>query len=69
MPLPPFLIDRGEPTWPDLKAAYALTGYFLQNWLLAPDGGELPDAREGELHGIGAQEISVFIAGDHAFKN
>lgn len=46
LPLPAFMIDRGEPTWPEVAAGFALTGYFLQNWLLAPDGGTLPEARE-----------------------
>lgn len=46
LPLPAFVIDRGEPTWPDVAAAMGMTGHFLQNWLLAPDGGTLPETRE-----------------------
>ncbi|MEM9233855.1 MAG: DNA repair protein RecO [Pseudomonadota bacterium] len=46
LPLPAFVIDRGEPTWPEVAKAFTLTGFFLQNWLLAPDGGTLPEARE-----------------------
>ena len=46
LPLPPFIIGRGEPTYEDVAAALSMTGHFLQNWLLAPDGGFLPEPRE-----------------------
>lgn len=55
LPLPAFLIGRGEPTYPELMAAYKITGHFLQNWLLAPDGGELPQAREQMIRRLGAR--------------
>ncbi|ADM09736.1 DNA repair protein RecO [Parvularcula bermudensis HTCC2503] len=48
LPLPPFLIDRGEPTWPDIAAGLRLTGTFLDERLLAPVGKSLPEAR-GQL--------------------
>lgn len=53
LPLPPFLIGRGEADLPDLVAAYKMTGHFLQNWLLAPDGGHLPEAREQMIRRLG----------------
>lgn len=46
LPLPPFLIDRGEPTRGDVAAALRLTGHFLGEKLLAPAGLMLPNARE-----------------------
>ncbi|GGY52632.1 DNA repair protein RecO [Parvularcula lutaonensis] len=46
LPLPPFLIDMGEPTEGDVKAALALTGYFVTERLLAPIGRTMPEARE-----------------------
>lgn len=46
MPLPPFLIDRGEPSWPDVLAALRLTGHFLSENLLAPASKNLPEARD-----------------------
>jgi len=45
LPLPPFLIDRGEPVQGDVRAALRMTGYFLEERLLAPAGRSLPDAR------------------------
>jgi DNA repair protein RecO (recombination protein O) len=46
LPLPPFLIDRGEPTRGDVRAALDLTGHFIDERLLAPVGKQLPDARQ-----------------------
>lgn len=46
LPLPPFVIDRGEPTLPDVKLALKMTGYFLTEGLLAQSGQNLPEARE-----------------------
>ncbi len=46
LPLPPFLIDQGEPTHQDVRAGLKLTGHFLSERLLAPAGKELPEARE-----------------------
>ncbi|MGV6820640.1 MAG: DNA repair protein RecO [Parvularcula sp.] len=46
LPLPPFLIERGEPTIPDVKAAFELTGFFLNERVLFPAGKEMPRARE-----------------------
>lgn len=46
LPLPPFLIDRGESTLPDVKAAFALTSFFLNERVLTPTGKEIPHARE-----------------------
>ncbi len=46
LPLPPFVIDQGEPTIPDVKAALQMTGYFLAEWLLASADKSLSDARE-----------------------
>lgn len=45
-PLPPFLIDMGEPTEGDVKAALELTGHFLAERLLHPIGRALPETRE-----------------------
>ncbi len=45
LPLPPFLIDQGEPMKPDVLAALRLTQYFLENKLLHPGGKELPEPR------------------------
>ncbi|NRA30867.1 MAG: DNA repair protein RecO [Parvularculaceae bacterium] len=45
-PLPPFLIDRGEPMEGDVKAALELTGHFISARLLEPIGRALPEARE-----------------------
>ncbi|MEM6914554.1 MAG: DNA repair protein RecO [Pseudomonadota bacterium] len=44
-PLPPFLIDRGDPMQQDLRAALELTGHFITERLLHPIGRALPDAR------------------------
>lgn len=46
LPLPPFLIDQGEPVVGDVKAAFRLTAHFLRERLLSPVGAELPDARD-----------------------
>ena len=45
LPLPPFLIDRGEPTRGDVAAAFELSGYFIEERILSPAGREMPDAR------------------------
>jgi len=44
-PLPPFLIDRGEPMEGDVRAALELTAHFMAARLLEPLGRELPEAR------------------------
>ncbi|MEO1657646.1 MAG: DNA repair protein RecO [Pseudomonadota bacterium] len=44
-PLPPFLIDRGDPMQQEVRAALELTGHFIGERLLHPIGRELPDAR------------------------
>lgn len=46
LPLPPFLIDRGEPTKPDLGAAFRLTGHFIEEQILAPSDRLMPPARQ-----------------------
>ncbi len=46
LPLPPFLINRGEPLVADVAAALNLTTFFLKARLLHPIGRELPEARE-----------------------
>jgi DNA repair protein RecO (recombination protein O) len=44
--LPPFLQDREiEPTGPDLADGFALTGYFLNRYVLEPRGLALGDER------------------------
>lgn len=45
LPLPPFLIDRGEPVRGDVGAALRMTGHFIEERLLAPGGKSLPEAR------------------------
>ncbi|MBB4658382.1 DNA repair protein RecO [Parvularcula dongshanensis] len=45
LPLPPFLIGMGEPVRGDVAAALRMTGYFLEDRLLAPAGKTLPEAR------------------------
>ena len=44
--LPPFLIDRGDITYPDLATAYKLTGFFLEDRILHPAGKTLPASRQ-----------------------
>lgn len=46
LPLPPFLIGRGDPVVDDVKAALRVTAFFLEDRLLSPAGKSLPDARE-----------------------
>lgn len=46
LPLPPFLIDRGEATIGDVRAALELTGYFLDDRLLRPADKSLPPMRD-----------------------
>ncbi|MEE9329740.1 MAG: DNA repair protein RecO [Parvularculaceae bacterium] len=44
-PLPPFLIDQGEPTKLEIVAALKLTGYFIETKLLEPAQKQLPEPR------------------------
>lgn len=46
LPLPPFLIDRGDPDAGSLLAAFDLAGYFLTERILAPADRKLPDSRD-----------------------
>lgn len=46
LPLPPFLIGRGEPDAGSLLAGFDLTGHFLQERILYPADRQLPDARQ-----------------------
>ncbi|GGD02926.1 DNA repair protein RecO [Aquisalinus flavus] len=46
LPLPPFLIARGEPDVGDMLAGFALTGHFLEERILFPADRQLPDARQ-----------------------
>ncbi|MEM9421265.1 MAG: DNA repair protein RecO [Pseudomonadota bacterium] len=46
LPLPPFIIDQGDPTCQDVRVGLELTAYFLTERLLAPTGKELPDVRD-----------------------
>lgn len=46
LPLPPFLIDQGEPLRQDIAAALRMTAYFLEERILLPANTELPDARK-----------------------
>ena len=47
LPLPPFLIDRGIPTMPDVRESLRLTGYFLKNWVCpAFEVPDVPKSRE-----------------------
>jgi DNA repair protein RecO (recombination protein O) len=45
--LPAFLTDRqtGIPTRSEIGAGFALTAHFLEQWVLAPHGRTLPEAR------------------------
>lgn len=46
LPLPQFLIGRGEPGMPDVRESLRLTGYFLQHWVCpAFELNELPEVR------------------------
>jgi DNA repair protein RecO (recombination protein O) len=44
--LPGFLIGAGPAGPPDILEGLALTGYFLERHVFAPQGARLPDARE-----------------------
>ncbi len=44
-PLPAFMIGRAEADRADIRAGFAITGHFLERYLLAPLGRPLPDAR------------------------
>lgn len=45
--LPPFLIagPNGAPTQQEIRDGFALTGYFLERWVLAPHRVKMPEAR------------------------
>lgn len=43
--LPAFMIGEAPASGEDLRAGFAITGYFLERHLLAPLGRPLPDAR------------------------
>ena len=45
LPLPAFMIGQAEADGEDIRAGFAITGYFLERHLLAPLGRPLPDAR------------------------
>ncbi|WP_306253412.1 DNA repair protein RecO [Parvularcula sp. IMCC14364] len=45
-PLPPFLIDQGEPVRQDIAAALRLTSHFIEERILFPADLQLPDARQ-----------------------
>lgn len=45
LPLPAFMLGRAEADREDIRAGFAVTGYFLERRLLAPLGRSLPDAR------------------------
>ena len=45
LPLPAFMIGQAEADREDIRAGFAITGYFLERHLLAPLGRPLPDAR------------------------
>ncbi|MCI5045554.1 MAG: DNA repair protein RecO [Aquisalinus sp.] len=45
LPLPPFLIDQGEPLRQDIAAALRLTAYFIEERLMLPSSYKMPDAR------------------------
>ena len=52
LPLPGFLLGKGaeEVSLTDLKAGFALTGYFLERHLFAPRQQTLPEARTRFVH-------------------
>ena len=45
LPLPAFMIGQAEADREDIRAGFAITGYFLERHLLAPLGQPLPNAR------------------------
>ncbi len=49
LPLPPFLIDQGDPTKAEICASLKMTGYFLQSRIFDPAGKRLPDSRHAFL--------------------
>lgn len=53
LPLPPFLIDRGEPSRGDVNAALQLTAWFIEDRILQPAGKKLPEARQRLAHRLG----------------
>lgn len=60
LPLPVFLRDEAgaEESAPDMRQmldGLALTGYFLESWILQPEGKKLPEARQRLLRYLEAQ--------------
>ncbi len=58
--LPSFFVnDEGaeEPVLEDVKAAFALTGYFLEHRLFASHSQDLPKARQRFLNALGSLEV------------
>jgi DNA repair protein RecO (recombination protein O) len=45
LPLPAYLMGRGEPTWEDISAGFKLTGYFLERHVFEPRGIPMPQSR------------------------
>ena len=46
LPLPPFLVERGPASWPDILNGLRLTGHFLMRDLLTDRAAPVLDARE-----------------------
>lgn len=44
--LPPFLVDRGEPSAADIRDGFALTGHFMAEHLWMPRNIEVPATRD-----------------------
>jgi DNA repair protein RecO (recombination protein O) len=51
--LPPFLRGRGDVTPDDVRAGFALTGYFLERHVMEPRGLRMPMERQRVIEGIG----------------
>jgi DNA repair protein RecO (recombination protein O) len=50
--LPPFLRGRGDVTPDDVRAGFALTGYFLERHVMEPRGLEMPMERQRVIEGV-----------------
>lgn len=51
--LPSFLRGRGDVTPDDVRAGFALTGYFLERHVMEPRGLRMPMERQRVIEGIG----------------
>ena len=53
LPLPQFLVSRGELREGDVVAGLALTGYFLERNVFHPHDKPLPEVRQRLIHSLG----------------